>query len=572
MQNLGVGTISDATLESNKGVSGGAVAVGTNGTAAVVNALVVKNEATQGGAIYNAGTFSSTNATIASNSATEQGGGLWNGGAATLYNVLAVENAAAEGADVYAESYEVQTDEGETETVVAEPYAYCSISGYEFAYGSNNEIYDASAQMFEDLESGDYRLVVRSQAVDKGNDFYAAVAGLTETSVDIYGDPRFAATAIDVGAAEWIPVPIAAPEFVATSSTASTITVEWTAVDDAVAYELICGQETFQVAGSETTYTFEGLEPETTYQIYLRAVADPTLAADSDYVQTSVATTAFVVLDAPEFTGSKSKLDSVSVFWTAVENATGYRLAYAREGATETTTVEFAADDELAFTVEGLQMSETYQFQVQALGNGVEYADSEYSEILTVSAAGEDQILPAPVVSIASTTTSVTATWDAVENAIGYEIVYGDDTIELSAQETSYVFDGLSYATAVEFSIRTVADEDAFFSSDFVDVEAATDDLTDLPVPTISNVALTVDSISIEWDAVENAVNYTVAYAPAGETNFETVDVDGTSFALNELEYGASWVVKVRANGDEIVYRTSEYSEDLVLTASTYLA
>ena len=66
-----------------------------------------------------------------------------------------------------------------------------------------NYLYDPDLPLFVDAENGDYRLVLGSQAIDKGNNEYAYAAGLDENSLDIADYPRFVGGAIDIGAYEF---------------------------------------------------------------------------------------------------------------------------------------------------------------------------------------------------------------------------------------------------------------------------------------------------------------------------------------------------------------------------------
>ena len=69
----------------------------------------------------------------------------------------------------------------------------------------NNIEYDNTKPLFANAASGDYRLAIGSQAIDKGDSNHIRVTNknMNENSLDLAGNPRFAGDAIDMGAYEW---------------------------------------------------------------------------------------------------------------------------------------------------------------------------------------------------------------------------------------------------------------------------------------------------------------------------------------------------------------------------------
>ncbi|MDO4571324.1 MAG: choice-of-anchor Q domain-containing protein, partial [Planctomycetia bacterium] len=141
-----------------------------------------------GGGINNdGGTLTITNSTISENTASRDGGGIYNNGTVNVYNTLIVCNTSNDGADIAGGG----TING-----------YNSLSSYTEWGGENNYVYDPSLPLFRNIENGDFRLLPDSQAAEKGNNQYAFNAGMDETWLDLSGSPRFVGENIDIGAYE----------------------------------------------------------------------------------------------------------------------------------------------------------------------------------------------------------------------------------------------------------------------------------------------------------------------------------------------------------------------------------
>ena len=80
-------------------------------------------------------------------------------------------------------------------------------------------------------------------------------------------------------------------------------------------------------------------------------------------------------------------------------------------------------------------------------------------------------------------------------------------------------------------------------------------------------------SITVNWNAVDHATNYTVAYFDDNGQFIELAPTTNTSYTINNVVSGKTYVLKVRANGDGNDYLDSQYSEaNLTVTVKTKLA
>ena len=132
-----------------------------------------------------------TNSTIAGNTANNYGG-VYNyySGTTNLYNTIVACNT----------SLSYSSDICNFSSI----NGYNSLSSFtDWTTDTNCIEYSPNYPLFVDAANGDYRLALGSQAIDCGNNQYAFNAGLTSTSTDVNGDPRFVFANIDIGAYEF---------------------------------------------------------------------------------------------------------------------------------------------------------------------------------------------------------------------------------------------------------------------------------------------------------------------------------------------------------------------------------
>ena len=165
---------------------------------------------------------------------------------------------------------------------------------------------------------------------------------------------------------------------VATAQGSSAISLSWYAVGVAASYNVYNGTEL--VANVEgTTYTVEGLNPETTYCYTVTAVKE-----DGEESEASAEVCATTTVTAPatptNLVATLNGETSVSLTWDAVETAASYNIY---SGTSLVANVE-----EAAYTVEGLEAETTYCFTVKAVNNG---GESEASETCATTESEEQE-------------------------------------------------------------------------------------------------------------------------------------------------------------------------------------
>ena len=642
-------TVTNSTIQGNSATGSGGGIYNSSGTLTVTNSTVAGNSsASSSGGIYNySGALTVTNCTIAGNSATGSGGGIYNGsGTLTVTNSTVAGNSATSlGGGIYTGSDSTLTINN---TIVAKNTSsdvYNSSSGTTVS-GSNSLIGNGTGQTalvngasgnivgttaspidpkfvsFTSYTTWDKNLWKNwnlslaggSPAIDKGSNQLANSAGLTSTSRDMAGNPRFVSSAIDIGAYENQAPPKPDLASYKPDEWGSAIIVTTTAgatqnssviYANQNVYVRYAYRSTTNVDIAETFYIelylndtlkntapLNGLNaasygrngssgfdlgklPAGTYTITVKL--DTTNVVDESNEDNNTFTTTFTVsriaLSPPTgFNVTDTTTDSISVVWNEVSNATGYKIQWATN-AGFTQNVGDATVSSLNYTIPGLSPGQGYYIRVMAIGNEATHINSGYTSSIPQST--DKIILGAPKLGnvTALSSSEIQVEWGRVDNASGYTIEYATNetftanvrTVTVDASSTSKILTGLSAFTKYYVHIRangTGAYDNSAYSTD---VKSATTEKIVLGTPTLTKAeAISCSEISMEWNKVDShTTGYTMEYAT--DENFTTgvgqvsINAPATSGVIPGLNDLTTYYVRVKAVGSG-QYADSEWS------------
>ena len=362
---------------------------------------------------------------------------------------------------------------------------------------------------------------------------------------------------------------LAAPTL-SSSAEQTSITVSWDAVPNAVrysvSYKLASASEWNEVdAETNLNYTISGLSPNTKYDVQVKAIGDDFDWSDSDDATLTVTTPKPNGLSTPANPRETAKTETtISVAWNAVTNASGFRLAWKNKTKSSFTYVTLGAT-KTSYTLTDLDNGATYEWKVQALGDGVNFADSAYTTTRSVAPRRE---LATPTASSSAKPSSITVSWNAVPNAVRYSFSYklaGETEWNDVDVQTNlgYTISGLSPNTQYDVRIRSIGDDFNFTDSDYATLTVATSETETLSSPADPReTAKTETTISVAWDAVSNAGAYKFAWKNKTDSSFTVVNLDAskTSHMLSGLDEGATYEWKVLALGDGVNFADSAYT------------
>ena len=322
-------------------------------------------------------------------------------------------------------------------------------------------------------------------------------------------------------------------EIVATEVTETTVTLAWNAIAKAEKYNVYNG-ETLLASVAETTYKVEGLTPYTEYNFIIKSVAGEEESFASEAVV--VRTNDLVVGVPTNLTAQTTGSSTVVLTWTAAENALAYNIYEIATG----NAVKIGTANTTTYTVIGLAPNTPYFFAVSAVRN-----EQESERTATVSAVTDDLVPGAPSNLVATTMglTSIGLTWEAGENATGYN-VYRDGTLIGNSTGLLYVDRDLVQGTQYCYTVKGV--RGTVESEESSNQACATTDGTK-PVPPVAPKNLTVvpasaTSVKLVWGAVGNALTYNVYQ---GEEMIATTELP--SYTVEGLDADTEYCFTVTA-------------------------
>ena len=344
-----------------------------------------------------------------------------------------------------------------------------------------------------------------------------------------------------------------------TGKTTDSVTLKWDAVENAETYCAFYYRdgETIATWTTDTTCTISGLDANSTYAIFVYALADGYAGSANSFIS---ATTQGVLTNPTKFTYEIDS-ESIALTWDAVENADHYMLQYKAEGAEEWTTVKNLADP--SYEIGGLEANTNYTIRVKAVGDGVNYKNSNfaYRDVRTGKIV---LATPTNFAFVSANSESVTLKWDAVENAEQYLLYFkhNDKILSRVTTDTTYTVGILNHGS--DYTIYLAAGAEGYEGSDPVSIDVSTKpvnpDADKLAAPELT-VNLVDGNLVATWTAVDTSLRYLVGYKAEGSEDWTTVQVwSGTSYTIENVDADANYTVRVKAVADLSANKNSNWT------------
>ena len=317
----------------------------------------------------------------------------------------------------------------------------------------------------------------------------------------------------------------------------------WQAVAHADHYEYVItegGQDAQPVSTQQTSVTLTDGQ-----SIKVRAIGDGENYTDSEWSNTVTYTETHTEPTPEKLVMSEVAIDEDGrATWNAVTGAKGYIC--------KVNDVEQSEQTDLY-----IQLKDGDRLQVKAVAENENYSDSDWSEEQTYTAKQkpvEPTQLATPEISVSETGL---ATWEAVDNAIGYKY-------KVNGETTEHIFEGgkLEYQLEDDQYIEVQAfsdDAEHFTASKWgksVTYHAqVTPQPTLLPIPQV-----TLNGNKATWEEVAHATGYKYKI---GEDGVEQDVPAGT----REVELQDGQTIYVKAVGDDENYSDSDWSAPVTYTA-----
>ncbi|MDO4582499.1 MAG: fibronectin type III domain-containing protein [Planctomycetia bacterium] len=343
----------------------------------------------------------------------------------------------------------------------------------------------------------------------------------------------------------------------ATVTGTQTIEISWDKIDNAGGYTLIIQGEdsepiSQEVSADTLSHTFENLTPDTSYTITV--VANGVEGASVSSKATTKTVKTWIQLQAPEWEIVKRTDTDISGTITPMENVTSFVVEYQKVGETTWETATLAGN---IFTISDATPATQYNIRVMAEGITDTSVDSPWNTV-TVATKGV-LATPEPFVTLTGIR-KVDVAWMPIDNAESYLLEYRIAETENWSQvvvtqtlsnSVTHLLENLESSKTYEIRVTALAAADG----EFVDSLASdtktvtTKEATALPTPTLDGTVNGSESITLNWESVENAVSYTVFVVNENGEPTEVWTGTETTYTY-ETQPGTTVNFQVVANAD----------------------
>ena len=350
------------------------------------------------------------------------------------------------------------------------------------------------------------------------------------------------------------------------------LTVSWNSVTNASGYRVQWKSESqsynetnrqLTVSGSTTTRTITGLTAGTEHTIRVTATrANADNGPPSNEVPGTPSAAAPGRVSGVDVTPG---VQSLTVSWNSVTNASGYRVQWKSGGQVfnETDRQLTVSGSTTTRMITGLTAGTRYRIRVTATRANADDGPPSNEVPGTPSAAAPGQVSG---VDVTPGVQSLTVSWNSVTNASGYRVQWKSESqsynetnrqLTVSGSTTTRMITGLTAGTTYRIRvIATMQNADDGLPSD--EVTATPRAAAPGQVPGV-NVTPGVQSLTVSWNSVTNASGYRVQWKSGGQVFNETdrqLTVSGstTTRTITGLTAGTTYRIRViatRVNADD---------------------
>ena len=429
------------------------------------------------------------------------------------------------------------------------------------SYVSNYEvqIFDTEADEWVDLTVTDGTATATELESDTSYDFRIRVVGKERDAVTSEWSYSSFATLCQLDA----------PDLAAEATGTTTILLTWDQVDNATGYSLTYTNDegteiTRSFAADETEFEVTGLTPDTEYSFTIKAEGDEGTVS-SEECEASAKT--WIQLEAPALQVTERTTNSVTVAWDELEEpCDGYEVQYklTEDGEWEDMELDGLT---ATFTEEyDIAPSQDIWFRIRALGVDGASATSEWSTTLESDTLEILVIERGAFEANGTSTSTISATWDAVEDAAGYELKYRamgenewqSENVTFGNDGVSAVISGLTDDTTYELQLVALGDGVNTVDSDPAYTQANT--WIQLLPPDLELTDHTSSTLSVEWEAVDNASGYRLQYRAVNGNSWRNAVVDGTTSTVTGLQESTEYQFRIMAYGINGISADSAWS------------
>ena len=343
----------------------------------------------------------------------------------------------------------------------------------------------------------------------------------------------------------------AVPTGLTTSSiTSSAATISWATVSGATSYLLQyktnAAAAYTSISSSTNSISLTGLSATTIYSYQVQTICSNTLSSAFSSVGTFTTTASTACAVPAGIAATNITSNGVTLNWTAVSGAIGYKVQYKTSNVAVFTTLTSTSN---TLNLTGLVAGTAYNYQVQTICSSALLSSLSTLATFTTSAAATCSA-PTGISVSGLSATAATISWTAVTGALSYKLQYKTSATAafttLTSTTNSISLTGLTASTVYTYQIQTVC------SSALSSALSAASTLTTLTAATcatptgISVSGITSTLATITWTAVSGAASYKVQYKTNAAAAFTTVTSTSASASLSGLAASTIYTYQVQ--------------------------
>ena len=313
-----------------------------------------------------------------------------------------------------------------------------------------------------------------------------------------------------------------------------------------------------------TSRTKSNLNSATTYEWQIRSICNLSGTSFSDWSSTQTTTTLTPCAITNNMSSSNVLLTSANLSWDAVSGVWAYRVRYRVSGSW---IIDTTYTNSISLT--NLSNSSTYNWQVKSMCDPSGVNNSAWTSLqnfTTLTPCTNPHSFSVSQITL----TSAKLSWSGPNNPHRYYVWYKDINDSLWIQLTilpsfingtnaSKTVTGLSPATTYEWQVQANCLSNNTNLSDTVYAGTFTT-VTPCAIPTNLNSSVNGNGVTLNWDAVTGAVNYTLKVRQSGTGAWTTYNPTSNSRTINGLIFGVSYEWKILSNCNNSGTNSSAYS------------